>query len=194
MPKDKAARSAADSGSPSTRDGPDKLASYPRWLWASIRRFAWPLVCIFQLALLIGWLQRGHPWAVPGAQPADNLRMFVPSPDADAATAQPVVPLTPEELTRTDDLLREGKYELALAAYQTLNTSVTTALHDALDYRLALCQEGLGRWDMALSAYRLIASRTAAPRRPPPPCWDRRASGSACGGPARSRRSWAASS
>ena len=61
-------------------------------------------------------------------------------------------------MTQADDLLRQGKYHLALPIYQHLQPE--PALVEALQYRTALCREGLGRWDEALSDFREVASRS----------------------------------
>jgi len=76
-------------------------------------------------------------------------------------SAPPSPPGTPiGEVKRGDDLLRLGRYELALAIYQPLNQGTAAPLRDLVQYRVALCLEGLGRWDQAIAAYRTLASRS----------------------------------
>jgi len=53
-----------------------------------------------------------------------------------------------------DECLREGNYEAALDAYESLAVDEAPV---SLQYRIALCLEGLGRWDDSLEAYRNIA-------------------------------------
>ena len=67
------------------------------------------------------------------------------------------------DLGRGDGALVEGRYEAAIAAYQPLSEGVGP-LGDAAKYRLALCNEGQGRYDQAISIYREVASRNASAR------------------------------
>jgi tetratricopeptide (TPR) repeat protein len=77
--------------------------------------------------------------------------------------AKPVLP-QPGDLARADELIRGSWYDAALTIYQPLSATAAPPLRDTLIYRVALCLEGLGRWDEALAAYRQTASRTDAPR------------------------------
>src|SRR5579885_629317 len=127
---------------------------------AALRRYGWPALCLFQFGLMAG----GYFFGLHHAGPAEEAR---PEPAA-AERAGPVVPPKEQppppavgDIGRADDLLREGRYEAALAIYQPLSAGAAAPLRDGLVYRVALCQEGLGRWDQALASFRAVASRTA---------------------------------
>lgn len=82
----------------------------------------------------------------PAGLPADALR----SPE--------------EEIVHIDGWIREGSYEAALARCRRLAEEAVAATRNALDYRTALCLEGLGRPQPALEVYRAVASRGASTR------------------------------
>src|SRR5262249_8065098 len=63
-----------------------------------------------------------------------------------------------------DRLMREGRYDQALKVYDPLAATASGALRDALQYRVGLCYEGLGRADPAFAAYRVVAGHTENPR------------------------------
>jgi tetratricopeptide (TPR) repeat protein len=65
-------------------------------------------------------------------------------------------------LDEVDRLLGIGRYELALVLCRSFSDRTIAELRDAFQYRLGLCLEGLGHWDEALTAYRKLASHTAA--------------------------------
>jgi tetratricopeptide (TPR) repeat protein len=146
---------------------PEEDAS-PRKVWlAPAVRMVWPVLCLFQLGLLVGgylaWKR-----AVPEKEPTQEALEVLPytgrslpseaTPEAPSASPPPI-----GGISRADDLLRLGRYELALALYQPLNDGAAASLRDAVQYRVALCLEGLGRWDQAIAAYRALASRSPAP-------------------------------
>jgi tetratricopeptide (TPR) repeat protein len=158
MPPGKAAEDAPQSGAQAAPASP---------LLPFLRRFAWPLVCLFQLGLVAGAFRFGLRLAVP--EPA--------APAETAATEQPLVaPWKPEpgettqgpaakgELDEVDRLIRVGRYELGLTLCRTFNDRAVAELRDAFEYRLGLCHEGLGNWDKALTSYRKLASHTASER------------------------------
>lgn len=120
------------------------------------RSLPWALsiLCFAQLGLLIGvwqqslWRQStavGPKETMPEQRPA--LATAVPAPD------------TAADVARGEDFIREGRCDLALALY-----SKAAGADDALQYRVALCQEGLGHWDAAVAAYRGVTSRNSSPQ------------------------------
>jgi tetratricopeptide (TPR) repeat protein len=56
------------------------------------------------------------------------------------------------DLKRADALLHERRWNLALAAYQAIDAKSS----ELVQYKIALCLEGLGRWDKAAAAYRAV--------------------------------------
>lgn len=60
---------------------------------------------------------------------------------------------------RFDRLLADGRFAEALAAADRLREKVGSAGRDALDYRVALCLEVLGRQEEALTAYEAVVAR-----------------------------------
>ena len=65
------------------------------------------------------------------------------------------------DCTRIDNQIREGRYESALALCREATPRPTGAALDALEFRAALCLEGLGERDQALTAFRTVAGRNA---------------------------------
>ncbi len=61
--------------------------------------------------------------------------------------------------TRFDRLLTDGRFAEALTAAGGLREKVGAAGRDALDYRVAVCLEALGRTDEATTAYEAVAGR-----------------------------------
>lgn len=61
-----------------------------------------------------------------------------------------------DELERGDRLIRSGRYDLALPVFEAFGPNVAATLRDQVQYRLALCLEGLGRWEEAVTAYRAL--------------------------------------
>jgi tetratricopeptide (TPR) repeat protein len=117
------------------------------------------LVCLVQLGLIGGWVFT-HYWhpTDPAAEP--------PSPGERSnrqASSESLKPGEVPTVEYADGLLREGRYDLALKVYEPLAGEAVGALRDALQYRVGLCEEGLGRTDQALKAYRVVR-RTENPR------------------------------
>lgn len=146
------------------------------WLgW--VKSYGWPLLCLFQVGLIVGAFFFGSRLAdlareesTPsrdhkGAQ-TSNRSLTVTAPSA----ADPPASLGPlartraarGELDEVDRLLSVGRYELALVLCRSFSERAIADLRDAFHYRLGLCLEGLGRWDEALTAYRKLSSRSAA--------------------------------
>lgn len=64
------------------------------------------------------------------------------------------------DLVRGDDLLRDERYAAALHFYRSLESTDSLPLPGKIVVRIAMCQEGLGRFDEALAGYRKVASGT----------------------------------
>src|SRR5208282_1480521 len=83
-----------------------------------LARMFWPTLCLFQLGLFVGLFRL---WTAGAAPPEDG---HAPEQSASVAPAaaptdgQPAAPPPTIDLGRADDLLRQGRYELALALYQ----------------------------------------------------------------------------
>jgi tetratricopeptide (TPR) repeat protein len=134
---------------------------------AWLRRFGWPLLCLFQLGLIAGAFRVGSRLAAPEAPvavapPASELPLVAPWKQAPVDPAQG--PAAKGELDEVDRLIRVGRYELGLTLCRSFGERAAAKLRDAFQYRLALCLEGLGHWDEALTSYRKLASHTASAR------------------------------
>lgn len=57
----------------------------------------------------------------------------------------------------------ERRYETALRYYESIGGEPADRLPPEILYRVALCHEGLGRWDAALEAYRVITRVSDSP-------------------------------
>lgn len=136
---------------PRIRPAPRPAAPGP----GGLGRYVWPALCLVQLGLIGGWLfTHFHTPAAPkpeATEPGDKA-------------GGPAAPGEAPTVERGDELMQEGRYDLALKVYEPLAGTASGPLRDALQYRVALCQEGLGRGDPALQAYRAVAGRTENPR------------------------------
>ena len=93
-----------------------------------------------------------------------------PEPSAHNTDAAPPVALPQEpapvppaaaivrDLKTGDTLLREGRFDAALALYERVDGGPPPRV-ELLHLRIGMCLEGLGRWEDALSAYRFAAGR-----------------------------------
>ncbi len=120
-------------------------------------------VCLAQ-AGLIGGAAFTHyfPHLTPGyhaAEPAGAAEKHKDEPESHAAQSAEA-----PSAEYGDGLLREGRYDLARKVYDPLAATASGALRDALQYRVALCEEGLGHTEEALKTYRAMATRTENPR------------------------------
>jgi tetratricopeptide (TPR) repeat protein len=125
-------------------------------------------VCLFQMGLIAGAFQLGLRLTGPEAtapveEPAEEHAPLV------APWKQPPLesiqgPAAKGELDEVDRLFRVGRYELGLTLCRSFSNRAVAGLRDAFQYRLALCLEGMGHWDEALTSYRQLASHTASPR------------------------------
>ncbi len=85
-----------------------------------------------------------HPQAAESHQTPAHNPLPLPAPRA------------ADDLERGDRLLRSGRYDLALTVFQAFGPNVAAPLRDQVQYRIALCLEGLGRWEEAVTAYRAL--------------------------------------
>lgn len=107
------------------------------------------------MGLIAGWLLlRSHS---SSSTPADSHEPGDPSVSSHAGGTLSVN-LIATELSRTDDLLRQGRYDRALAAYQSLLAEGVGSQTGRIHFRQAIALEGLARWDLALASYRRAAN------------------------------------
>src|SRR5581483_6087477 len=120
-------------------------------------RLSWPVLCLFQLGLILGlasiwWQMQSGPHAPQEPAPQGERIDALPL----AKSERPAAVLGAESLARAETLLREGRYEEALGIYHPPSETESPQLPPALRYRTGLCLEGLGRWEAALTAYRTV--------------------------------------
>lgn len=124
-------------------------------------RLLWPALCLFQLGLLAGgimvWLRTVH----QGDQAVDHKAEK--SQDEQRTTEVIPVEQIAGELERGDQLLRRASYDAALKVYQPLGLQASNPTSELLQYRVALCLEGLGQFDQALAVYRSVAGKGTTP-------------------------------
>jgi tetratricopeptide (TPR) repeat protein len=145
---------------------------------SALRRLGWPMLCLFQAGLIFGAYQVGgrlapepapkhsekstHQPAVsePEAPPAHNESPAAPHADSE----KPLPPIPGANvMAEADELFVQGRYVQALALYRPTSVKAAGAMRDALQYRVALCLEGLGRLEPAIDAYRALASQASQP-------------------------------
>jgi tetratricopeptide (TPR) repeat protein len=144
------------------------LPSQPSKLRRILGFYVLPLVCLFQLGIIISGFSYGLFTKAPVQQVQEEVQKAeLPPPGSPPEGIKPEAP-SPEQaagdIGRADDLLREGRYERALAAYAPLAENSVSPLREGLLYRIGLSEEGLGQWDQALASYRAIISRSAVPQ------------------------------
>jgi TolA-binding protein len=133
-----------------------------RLLSGRLGRLRWPILCLFQLGLLLGVMSFTSRSTAPeseGREGRVNADTVVPTGSHKPQPEAPLPSVPGGDMGRADALVREGRYESALAIYQPLTLGAAASLRDVLNYRLALCQEGMGRWDQALATYRTLSGR-----------------------------------
>ncbi len=121
----------------------------------------WLILCLFQTGLLGAWCGMwlsARPSEGEPTPPVLHTPSFTDEIGAEAPPGKGV-----GDLARGDELLTDGRYEAASACYEPLAAS-SGPLGSAIRYRLALCQEGLGRWDQAIALFREAATRDASKR------------------------------
>lgn len=157
--------------------GSDPPPSSRQRLLGWVKLFGWPLICLFQLGLIVGAFQFGSRLAEPIKEESDPSRDHkgaeMPTPPLPHGRGSDVAPIEAEpkrgraaraELDEVDRLLGIGRYELGLVLCRSFSDRTIAELRDAFQYRLGLCLEGLGHWDEALTAYRKLASHSPAAR------------------------------
>ncbi len=158
---DKDAPGSAEENQPAAGPPSDPGVSAPVKI-GRLRGWIWPLVCLFQLGLILGGmryvLRPPPPESQEERNPNEPAAFGVPLKGPAEPPPLPAPPVG--EMGRADDMLREGRYETALAIYEPLVANAAASMRDTLLYRIGLCQEGLGRWDQAIDTYRTLASRT----------------------------------
>jgi tetratricopeptide (TPR) repeat protein len=127
----------------------------------------WPLLLLFQAALIAVAFRLGANLAAPETsamnEPASDEPVQFPPLQQGLPETGPLR-AAKGELDEVDRLVGVGRHELAPALCSSLVERATAGLRDAFRYRLALCLEGLGRWDQALTVYRTLASHTPSAR------------------------------
>jgi len=162
MPKTQGARTTPEADDEVDADSREASAAdpsgpRPRLGWTAWFGTVWPVLCFLQLGILVGLWQAG----------VGSSLLALPTPVAPPPESRAILPAEPiekelaVEVERGEDYIREGRYDLALATYSKSTSDKAAAADDLLQYRLALCNEGLGRWDQAVAAYRSVASRKA---------------------------------
>ncbi len=165
MQPEKAAENSGDAPKVDAPRSPESAEPWKRIRWKSL---FWPLVCVFQLGLIVGTLQFGSLLMAPDSSASVEERPEVTRPlAADWKKDNPEpekVRAARGELDDVDRLIRAGRYELALVLCRSFSEKAIADLRDAFQYRLGLSLEGLGRWDDALTSYRKLASHAPSAR------------------------------
>jgi tetratricopeptide (TPR) repeat protein len=121
------------------------------------------LLALAWLGLIGGWAYlHSEPTHSAPASPPQHLETRVEVPEKKIDFGLP--PEEPLTLERGDEWFREGLHDLALTVYETLAPSASGTLKDALQYRIGLSLEGLGRTADAITAYRAVVSKGENPR------------------------------
>jgi tetratricopeptide (TPR) repeat protein len=137
---------------------PDPVATPSPSRGTGLLRYVVPLLCLVQFGLIGGWaFTRYLEHAASTARTDVSGDQSAPEVSGRAASGEGLT------VEHADDLMREGRCDLALKIYEPLAGAATGGLRDALQYRVGLCEEGLGRTDLALKAYRIVR-RTENPR------------------------------
>jgi tetratricopeptide (TPR) repeat protein len=121
-------------------------------------RFAWPVVCLFQLGLVAGvYFSRTGNGSAPTSGDAAEPAAFSAH---DSGTEKHSITSAHHSLPDTaqaDDFLKRGWYEHALTRYEASAEGRTGDLPISLRFKVALCRDGLGEWDRAIAEYGEIA-------------------------------------
>ncbi len=129
----------------------------------ALRRFLWPVLCLFQLGVIAGL----YTWRLQGSKaegeehPTPAAHGERPAPPASPSAPAPDLRQVPALIERGDVVFRQGRPDMALAAYQPLVARAGPAIQDALNYRIAVCEESLDRFDNALINYRTVGAKTS---------------------------------
>jgi tetratricopeptide (TPR) repeat protein len=144
---------AADPDSPSPDGTAAAAPTAPSSLLARLRPLLWPVLCCFLAGLLV---------SVTLLRPSRPEVRKDPSWVSDkigAPSETEAARIGPDTQDRGDELAREGRYDQALSIFRSLSLKAASPAWEALQYRTALCQEGLGQWEQAVAGYRSLAER-----------------------------------
>jgi tetratricopeptide (TPR) repeat protein len=128
-------------------------------LFGRLRLYLWPLLCLFQGSLVIGYLAVHHEPAEPEEPPVPVVKH-----DAERPIAPPHADEEKLDPRQGEAHLRDGKFALALPHLLPTDAELRAGLPDVTLFSAGLCLEGLGRWKEALGVYREAVARTANPR------------------------------
>jgi tetratricopeptide (TPR) repeat protein len=128
-----------------------------------IGRARWIVFCLFQFGMIAGLVLAHH-----ASPPPVAARIELPATgDAfENKKPQPVpkphdnVPV--DAVERADQLLREGRFEAALAAYRSIRGGDANVA-PSLRYKIATCLEGMGRWDQAIAEFSAVWNSASDP-------------------------------
>lgn len=112
------------------------------------------MVAVFPMALGIGFTLQTAPVPATKVDAAEHVTPPIPNqihPNPTPASAA-------MDRLKADELLRAGRFDVALQLYRSLGSADSLRASPELALRMGICQEGLGRWDDALLTYRAIAS------------------------------------
>jgi tetratricopeptide (TPR) repeat protein len=121
-------------------------------------RYAVVVVGLFLASAAASWLMRSGRNADDPVTSENPNPTRSPTPPGVSTTARPPAD-EKADIGRGDDLLRQGRYEQALAVYQSQMQDAKDERPDTLEFRIALCLEGLGKSDKALAACRTVSTR-----------------------------------
>jgi len=136
----------------------------PASLFRRLDRLRWPILCLFQCGVIFSLLAI---WWHGGTAPeTQNERSdeSLPTPASLGASLKPEASssaLGADDLARAETMLRQARYEEALAIYQGAKGNAESSLAAPARYRAALCLEGLGHWEQSLSAYQSLGGQNA---------------------------------
>jgi tetratricopeptide (TPR) repeat protein len=139
----------------------------PRWarLGAALR-FLWPVLCLFQFGMLAGWWMVSQPTeGTPAAEATESGKRASLPDSAPAQVHQSTPNIEQPDPGLGEKYLGESNYALALQHLMPVNMEAKSALADTMQFRIALCLEGLGRLEEALAAYRAVVAKTTSLRK-----------------------------
>lgn len=112
------------------------------------------MVAVFPIALGIGVTLQTTPSTATKIDAAEHVASRMPN----HIQPNPSPAAIALDRSKGDELLRSGRYEVALHLYRSLGTADSLRAPPELALRMGMCEEGLGRWDDALLTYRAVAS------------------------------------
>ncbi len=152
------ARIISDPGTKPTRPEPAAVSvRRPAPPASRLGGLLWPALCLLQLGLIGGYIAYRTYFAPPPPQPAVSEKT-----KDDAPAGAGLKPGETPTVERGDELAREGRPDLALPVYQAAADAAPAAVREAIQYRVGLCLEGLGRNEAALKAFQAVAAARVA--------------------------------